>query len=47
MVLIPFLGISTINDRIVKNEDVFLKGQLGYGWVPNLRWLASNGSSNL
>jgi hypothetical protein len=25
MVLIPFLGISTINDRIAKNEDVFLK----------------------
>ena len=34
-------------DRIVKNEDVPLKGQLGYGWVHILRWLASNGSSNL
>ena len=47
MELMSFLGISYIHDRIVKNEDAPLKGQLGFDRVPFLRYLAFDGPSNL
>ena len=47
MELMPYLDISSIHDRIVKNEDVFLKGQLSFDRVPFLHYLTFNGPSNL
>ena len=47
MELMPYLDISSINDRIVKNEDVFLKGNSVLTERPSYGYLAFNRPSNL